>query len=67
MTEITIKVEGMTCQHCVLRVKKAIQELSGIQNLDVQIGNVWIKFDEKAVGKVDIEKAIVDAGYKVVA
>ena len=67
MTEITIRVEGMSCQHCVMRVKKALQGLSGIQDLDVQIGNVKAKFDEKAVGKADIEKAIADAGYKVVA
>ncbi|MGD0884770.1 MAG: cation transporter [Thermodesulfovibrionales bacterium] len=66
MTESVIKVEGMSCQHCVMRVKKALQGLSGIQNLDVQIGNVKVAFDENVVKKSDIDKAIVDAGYKVV-
>jgi copper chaperone len=67
MTETTIKVEGMSCQHCVMRVKKAVDALKGIQSSDVQIGTVKVKFDEKEVLKADIEKAIATSGYKVVS
>ena len=65
MADTTIKVEGMSCQHCVMRVTKALQGLSGIQNLDVQIGTVKLKFDEHLLKKEDIEKAIESAGYRV--
>lgn len=65
MTDVTIKVEGMSCQHCVMRVKKAIEALKGIAALDVQIGSVKVKFDDKEVKKEEIEKAIVNSGYKV--
>ena len=65
MSEVTIKVEGMSCQHCVMRVKKAIDALKGIQSSDVQIGTVKVKFDDKAVAKADIERAVTNAGYKV--
>jgi copper chaperone len=67
MTETTIKVEGMSCQHCVMRVKKAIDALKGVQNSDVQIGTVKVKFNEQEVVKSDIEKAITSSGYKVVS
>lgn len=67
MTDITIKVEGMSCMHCVMRVKKAVESLKGIQSSDVQIGLVKVTFDETAVKKEDIEKAITTAGYKVAA
>lgn len=67
MTDITIKVEGMSCTHCVMRVKKAVESLKGIQSSDVQIGVVRVTFDESAVKKEDIEKAIINAGYKVAA
>ena len=67
MTDITIKVEGMSCMHCVMRVKKAVESLKGIQSSDVQIGVVRVTFDESAVKKEDIEKAIINAGYKVAA
>jgi len=65
MADTTIKVEGMSCQHCVMRVTKALQGLSGIQDLDVQIGAVKLRFDEHSLKKEDIEKAIENAGYKV--
>ena len=67
MADITIKVEGMSCMHCVMRVKKAVESLKGIQSSDVQIGVVRVAFDESAVKKEDIEKAIINAGYKVAA
>ncbi len=67
MTDITIKVEGMTCMHCVMRVKKAVESVRGVQSSDVQIGTVKVTFDEAAVKKEDIEQAITSAGYKVAA
>lgn len=67
MTDITIKVEGMSCMHCVIRVKKAVESVRGVQSSDVQIGTVKVTFDEAAVKKEDIEQAITNAGYKVAA
>lgn len=65
MTETTIKVEGMSCQHCVMRVKKAIDALKGVQSSDVQIGTVKVTFNDQEVLKSEIEKAIASSGYKV--
>ena len=65
MADTTIKIEGMSCQHCVMRVTKALQGLNGIQDLDVQIGTVKLRFDEHVLKKEDIEKAIESAGYRV--
>ena len=67
MTEGAIKVEGMTCMHCVGRVKKALEALKGIRESDVRIGLVKVTFDENSLKREEIEKAIADAGYKVVA
>ncbi len=65
MSEIRFNIEGMSCQHCVMRVKKAIDALSGISSSDVEIGKAVIGIDESKVTKEDIEKAIIEAGYKV--
>lgn len=67
MTDISIKVEGMSCQHCVMRIKKALDALKGIEDSDVQIGLVKVKFDEKVLKKEDLERAITNSGYKVAA
>lgn len=66
MMETIIKVEGMSCQHCVMRVKKALEGLNGIIDSDVQIGLVKVIFDESKVQINAIEKAITDAGYSVI-
>jgi copper chaperone len=65
MSESTINIEGMSCQHCVMSVKKAIGALKGIEQSDVSVGNVVVKYDESMVKKEEIEAAIEKAGYKV--
>lgn len=65
MTEATIVIEGMSCQHCVMRVKKAIEGLRGIIKSDVEIGQAKVTFDESLMQKKEIEEAIVKAGYKI--
>lgn len=67
MTEIAIHIEGMSCMHCVGRVRKAVEALPGVQNLDVQIGLVRATIDESRVKPADIEKAITNTGYTVVS
>ncbi len=65
MTEAIISIEGMSCQHCVMRVKKAIDGLRGINKADVEVGKVKVTFDESMTGRKEIEEAIVKAGYKI--
>jgi copper chaperone len=65
MSNATIQVDGMSCQHCVMRVKKAVESLSGVGDLSVEVGQVKVSFDESKVQKKDIEEAIVKAGYKI--
>jgi copper chaperone len=65
MTDTTIQIEGMSCQHCVMRVKKAIEGLAGVSSLFVEIGEAKVSFDETKIQKKDIEAAVAKAGYKV--
>ncbi len=65
MAEANIKIEGMSCQHCVMAVKKAIGGLKGIDSADVAIGSASVKYDESKVKKEEIEAAVEKAGFKV--
>lgn len=65
MREAIIEIEGMSCEHCVMQVKKALKTLSGIGDSDVTIGAATVHFDETLVKREDIEAAIEAAGYKV--
>jgi copper chaperone len=65
MTETVIAIEGMSCQHCVMRVKKALSGLEGVKDSAVEIGSAKVTFDETKIGKKEIEETIVKAGYKI--
>jgi copper chaperone len=65
MTEATLGIEGMSCMHCVMRVKKALSDLTGISSLNVEVGKAELQFDESQITKSDIEAAISKAGYKI--
>jgi len=62
-----LKVKGMSCQHCVMSVTKALSQLEGVENIQVDLEKREVRFDNvKGVAAEQIAKAIVDAGYEVV-
>jgi copper chaperone len=64
----TIKVKGMSCQHCVMSVTKALGQLDGVKDVQVDLAKGEVHFDNtKEVASNRIEKAISDAGYEVVS
>ena len=63
----TLKVKGMSCQHCVMSVKKALDQLDGVQNVDVDLKKGEVRFENtKSIANDRIEKAIIEAGFEVV-
>ena len=62
-----LRVKGMSCQHCVMSVTKALNQLEGIKNVQVDLAKGEVQFDNtKAIASNQIEKAIEEAGYQVV-
>jgi len=67
MAVIELKIEGMSCQHCVMAVKKAVSGIKGVTSSDVSVGAAKIVYDDSKTNKDEIARAIVNAGYKVKA
>ena len=65
MAETKMEIEGMSCQHCVMAVKKALGSVPGILESNIQVGSAAVKYDEAKIKKEDIEAKIEKAGYKV--
>jgi copper ion binding protein len=62
-----LKVKGMSCQHCVMSVTKALNQLDGVKNVQVDLAKGEVRFDNtKSVASDQIQKAITDAGYEVI-
>jgi len=63
----TIKIKGMTCQHCVMAVTKALSGIDGIRNVKVNLERGEASFDEvKPVEMSVIRERVKKAGYDVV-
>ncbi|RMG02661.1 MAG: copper chaperone [Nitrospirae bacterium] len=65
MAELNLKIDGMSCQHCVMRVKKAIDGIDGVSASDVSIGAAKVAYDESKTDADTISKAVENAGYRV--
>lgn len=64
MTTKEFKIDGMTCGHCVMAVKKELSKLN-LESAEVEIGSAQVKFDETKIDSSAIENAISEAGFKV--
>lgn len=65
MTEKKIKIEGMSCQHCVMAIRKELAQLN-VSVKRLEIGLAEVEFDETKLELKQIEQAIEEAGYKIV-
>jgi len=62
-----VKIQGMTCQHCVMSVSKALNSIPGIKSLRVNLVTGEATFENTQNLSPDkIRQAVEDAGYKVV-
>ncbi|HHE39287.1 MAG TPA: hypothetical protein ENL20_12045 [Candidatus Cloacimonetes bacterium] len=59
------KIEGMTCNHCVMHVTNAIKEVSGVEDVIVSLNEKNAKISGN-FNPEDIQKAVGEAGYKIV-
>jgi copper chaperone len=61
-----LKINGMTCNHCVMSVRKELSKLSGVEIRDVRIGSALVAYDEAKVSGARIRSAVEEAGFTVV-
>jgi copper ion binding protein len=68
MSTSTFKIQGMTCNHCVMRVAKALKAVPGVQDaqVDLKKGEAVVTYDEANVTREKLSFAVADAGYKIV-
>lgn len=67
MTRTTLKIDGMTCGHCVDSVKKALQSLDGVEVEQVAIGTATVTYDSARATPDAIAQAVTDSGYTAAA
>lgn len=66
MSEMVLKVEGMSCAHCVSSVEKALKSIGAEGKVDLANKNVTVQYDDNKVSMQTIVASIEDQGYDVV-
>jgi copper ion binding protein len=62
----TLKIEGMTCMHCVAAVTKALSVVDGVKEVHVDLEKGEATFqEEQPVDSTVLTEAIEKAGYRV--
>ena len=56
----------MTCNHCVMRVAKALKAVPGVQDaqVDLQKAEAVVTYDDAKVAREKLASAVTEAGYK---
>ncbi|RJE91358.1 copper chaperone [Paenibacillus sp. 1011MAR3C5] len=65
MKNITLQVEGMSCQHCVHSIEGALLEIGAKGKVDLKNNSVDVSFDENQLTIEIIKETIEDQGYDV--
>ncbi len=65
MKKLAITIDGMTCDHCVRGVTRALGALDGVQVGRVEVGSAEVAFDPASVSPAQIAAAVEEEGYAV--
>ena len=69
-TELTVSVEGMTCNHCVSSVSTELLAIPGVVDVNVELapeGASRVRItSEVALENSSVANAIKEAGYEMV-
>lgn len=62
----TIKVKGMSCNHCVMAITRALSAVEGVADVKVSLERGEASFEErKPVDMAVVREKIEKAGYAV--
>lgn len=67
MSTTEYQVTGMTCGHCEMSVREEVEQIAGVEGVDVSVktGRLVVTA-EKALDDSDVLAAVAEAGYSAV-
>ncbi len=63
MERLTLQIEGMSCDHCVSRVRQALSKVNGVDVESVEVGSAELGYDPGRVSPAQILEAVDRVGY----
>ena len=65
--ERTYTVNGMTCGHCALSVREEVAEITGVEQVDVELDSGRLSVMGAGFSDEDVRAAVEGAGYELAA
>lgn len=62
---MTVKIQGMSCGHCVTSVENALKPIAGIKGLKVELGKATFAITQK-IDQAKIKQAVEDSGFEFI-
>lgn len=67
MVKTSIKVAGMTCQHCVNSVTEEVTRIDGVSSVTIDLATGTVDIESASeLSSAELESAVEEAGYEVV-
>ena len=65
--KLTLNISGMTCNHCKMKVEKALKTLDGVQEVQINLeaGQAEVQYDAGKISESDLKTVVGSAGYEV--
>jgi len=64
--QITYRVDGMSCNHCVVAVSGEVSRVTGVSSVDVDLETKLVRVSGTSVDDAAVVAAIDEAGYDAV-
>ncbi len=62
-----LTIEGMSCGHCVMHVKSALEGVEGVSSAQVDLIKKSAMVEGENLSDASLKAAVVEAGYSVSA
>jgi len=65
--EVQLKVVGMTCHHCVMSVSEALEEVPGVEQVEVSLEaeQARVVYDPAMTNLEALSHAVQEVGYQI--
>ncbi len=65
MATLKLRVTGMTCGHCQMKVEQALKQTAGVYSaiVDLRTGEAEVDFDDDSATTGQLVAAVEHAGY----
>ena len=65
--KLTLNIGGMTCNHCKMKVEKALKTVDGVEEVQVNLeaGQAEVQYDASKISESDLRNVVGDAGYEI--